>query len=491
MSRTQRLIFELSVPGRTAVTLPAPEVPTPSLEAMFPSSALRAKAPGLPEVSEVDVVRHFVNLSQLNHSVDNGFYPLGSCTMKYNPKVNEDAARLPGFARIHPDQPADTVQGALEIMYKLERYLCEIAGMSRFTLQPAAGAHGELTGLLLIKAYHDSRADFGRKVVLVPDSAHGTNPASAAGVGMTILEVKSDSRGNVDIEDLKDKIGPEVAAMMLTNPNTLGLFDEHVTEIAEIVHGCGALLYYDGANLNAIMGRTRPGDLGFDVVHLNVHKTFSTPHGGGGPGAGPVGVKPILEPFLPTPLVALDPETGMYVWDDDRPQSIGRVHSFHGNFGVLVKTFAYIRSMGPDGLRKASEHAVLNANYIMRRLKPYYDVAFDRTCMHECVLTAKKYKSEHGVATLDIAKRLLDFGFHAPTIYFPLIVPEALMIEPTETESRETLDGFINAMIQISEEAKAEPEKVKSAPHTTPVSRLDDTLAARKPVLRHTKSESD
>ena len=307
---------------------------------MFPSSALRAKAPGLPEVSEVDVVRHFVNLSQLNHSVDNGFYPLGSCTMKYNPKVNEDAARLPGFARIHPDQPADTVQGALEIMYKLERYLCEIAGMSRFTLQPAAGAHGELTGLLLIKAYHDSRADFGRKVVLVPDSAHGTNPASAAGVGMTILEVKSDSRGNVDIEDLKDKIGPEVAAMMLTNPNTLGLFDEHVTEIAEIVHGCGALLYYDGANLNAIMGRTRPGDLGFDVVHLNVHKTFSTPHGGGGPGAGPVGVKPILEPFLPTPLVALDPETGCSCGTTTgRSPSAGCTRSTATS--VLVKTFVH------------------------------------------------------------------------------------------------------------------------------------------------------
>lgn len=485
MKSLQPLIFELSVSGRTAVDLPAPEVPTPSFESFLPTSALRRKAPALPEVSEMDVVRHFVNLSQLNHSVDNGFYPLGSCTMKYNPKINEDASRLPGFSRIHPDQPADTVQGAMEILYELDRYLSELCGMSRFTFQPAAGAHGELTGLLMIKAYHESRGD-RRKVVLVPDSAHGTNPASAAGVGMEILQVKSDDRGNVDIHDLKEKVGPEVAALMLTNPNTLGLFDEDTTEIADTVHACGALLYYDGANANAIMGKARPGDLGFDVVHLNTHKTLSTPHGGGGPGAGPVGVKAFLEPFLPAPLVTIHTETGMYVWDNDRPQSIGKVHSFHGNFGVLVRAWTYMRSLGPDGLRTASEHAVLNANYVMRKLAPYYDVAFDRVCMHECVLSGGRQKRENGVRTLDIAKRLLDFGFHAPTIYFPLIVDEAMMIEPTETESKETLDTFIDAMIKIAREAEENPEQVKSAPLSTPVGRLDETTAARKPILRYT-----
>lgn len=485
MNRPQQLIFELSVAGRHAVDLPAPEVPTPSLDSLFPCSALRAKAPALPEVSEVDVMRHFVNLSQLNYSVDNGFYPLGSCTMKYNPKINEDASRLEGFARIHPDQPADTVQGALELMHEFDKYLCELTGMSRFTLQPAAGAHGELTGVLMIKAYHESRGD-RRDIVLVPDSAHGTNPATAASAGMTIVQIKSDANGNVDIEDLKSKIGPNVAAMMLTNPNTLGLFDTHILEIADIVHSCGALLYYDGANANAIMGKSRPGDFGFDVVHLNVHKTLSTPHGGGGPGAGPVGVKAFLEPFLPTPLVALDPVTGMYLWDDDRPQSIGKVQSFHGNFGVIVRAFTYMRSMGPDGLRTASEHAVLNANYVMRRLEPYYKVAFDRTCMHECVLTSEELKEKYGVGTLDVAKRLLDYGFHAPTIYFPLIVHEAMMIEPTETESRESLDSFIDAMIKIAHEAATEPDTLKSAPVTTVVGRLDETTAARKPVLRYT-----
>jgi len=486
MKGPQALIFELSSPGRTAVSLPAPEVPTPSLSSLLPPHALRNDPPGLPEVSEVDVVRHFVNLSQLNHSVDNGFYPLGSCTMKYNPKVNEDAARIPGFARIHPDQDEATVQGAMELLYSMDRYLSELCGMSRFTLQPAAGAHGEITGLFMVRAYHESRGEH-RTQVLVPDSAHGTNPASAAGVGMEIVVVKSDDRGNVDINDLRSKVGPNTAALMLTNPNTLGLFEENVREIAALVHGCGALLYYDGANANAIMGKSRPGDMGFDVVHLNVHKTLSTPHGGGGPGAGPVGVKSFLEPFLPMPLVRLDDATGMYVWDYDRPQSIGRVHSFNGNFGVVVKAWAYIRSMGPDGLRTASEHAVLAANYVMRRLQPYYDLPYDRPCKHECVLAGTRQKREHDVRTLDIAKRLLDFGFHAPTIYFPLIVDEAMMIEPTETESRETLDHFIDAMIKIAKEAEDHPEVLHDAPHHTPVGRLDETAAARKPILRYTK----
>ena len=486
MRGPQPLIFELSSPGRTAISLPAPEVPTPDLASFLPKQALRHEPLGLPEVSEVDVARHFVNLSQLNHAVDTGFYPLGSCTMKYNPKVNEDAARMPGFALIHPDQDEATVQGAMELLHSMDNYLSELCGMSRFTFQPAAGAHGEITGLFIIRAYHGSRGEH-RTRVLVPDSAHGTNPASAASAGMEIVVVKSDERGNVDVDDLRSKVGPETAALMLTNPNTLGLFEENVREIAALVHGCGALLYYDGANANAIMGKSRPGDMGFDVVHLNVHKTLSTPHGGGGPGAGPVGVKAFLEPFLPVPLVRLEEEAGMYVWDYDRPQSIGRVHSFNGNFGVVVKAWAYIRSMGPNGLRAASEHAVLAANYIMRKLQPYYDLPYDRDCKHECVLAGTRQKREHGVRTLDIAKRLLDFGFHAPTIYFPLIVDEAFMIEPTETESRETLDEFIDAMIRIAKEAETHPEVLHDAPHHTPVGRLDETQAARKPILRYTR----
>ncbi|MEA4883624.1 MAG: aminomethyl-transferring glycine dehydrogenase subunit GcvPB [Clostridia bacterium] len=484
MKGPQPLIFELSSPGRTAFGLPDPDVPTAELASLFPARALRTDPPALPEVSEMDVVRHFVNLSQLNHAVDTGFYPLGSCTMKYNPKINEDAARIPGFALLHADEDESASQGALELMYTLERYLCEIAGMDRFTLQPAAGAHGESTGLFVIRAYHESRHD-RRDKVLVPDSAHGTNPASAAGAGMEIVQVKSDPRGNVDIEDLRAKAGPDVAALMLTNPNTLGLFDEHLKQITEIVHSAGALLYYDGANANAIMGKSRPGDMGFDVVHLNLHKTFSTPHGGGGPGAGPVGVKSPLEPFLPMPLVKLDEATGKYAWDYDRPQSIGRVHSFNGNFGVLVRAWAYIRALGPDGLRTASEHAVLTANYVMRKLQPYFDLPYDRACKHECVLSGSRQKKSTGVRTLDMAKRLLDFGFHAPTVYFPLIVDEAFMIEPTETESKETLDSFIAAMIRIAKEAEEHPEALHEAPHSTPVGRLDETLAARKPILRY------
>ncbi|MCR4424783.1 MAG: aminomethyl-transferring glycine dehydrogenase subunit GcvPB [Firmicutes bacterium] len=486
MKGPQPLIFELSAPGRAAVDLPQPDVPTSDLSTLFPAKSLRVDPPGLPEVSEVDVVRHFVNLSQLNHAVDTGFYPLGSCTMKYNPKVNEDAARLPGFTGLHPAQPESSVQGALELLYSLGRYLSEITGMDKFTLQPVAGAHGEITGLFIIRAYHLSRGEHRTKI-LVPDSAHGTNPASAAGAGMQVVQVKSDSSGNVDIDDLRAKISGEVAALMLTNPNTLGLFDEHLKEINEIVHGAGALLYYDGANANAILGKSRPGDMGFDVIHLNLHKTFSTPHGGGGPGSGPVGVKEFLEPFLPTPLVEFDEASGMYRWNYERPQSIGRVHSWNGNFAVMVRAWAYIRSMGPDGLRTASEHAVVNANYVMRKLMPLFDLPYDRPCKHECVLSGTKQKKAHGVRTLDMAKRLLDFGYHAPTVYFPLIVDEAMMIEPTETESRETLDAFIEVMTRIAHEAEECPDVLHDAPHTTPVGRLDETQAARRPVLRYSR----
>lgn len=488
MKKLNPLIFEMSSPGRTGFSLPCSDVPELPIESMVPDTMIRKTPPALPEVSEVDVVRHFVNLSSLNHGVDTGFYPLGSCTMKYNPKINEDAARLKGFLKLHPEMPSHGAQGALNVLHDLDLWLSEICGMDRFTLQPVAGAHGELTGLFIIRAYHHGRGDCKRDKILAPDSSHGTNPASAAAVGMTVVQVASDSRGNVDIEDLKSKVGPDTAGLMLTNPNTLGLFDEHICEITSVVHDAGGLVYYDGANANAIMGKTRPGDMGFDVVHLNLHKTFSTPHGGGGPGAGPVGVRKFLEPFLPKPLVKL--EDGVYAWDYDLPYSIGHVHSYNGNFGVLLRAWAYIRSMGPCGLKAASELAVLNANYLMENLKGDFELPYDRTCMHEFVLSGNRQKKESGVRTLDMAKRLLDYGFHAPTIYFPLIVEEAIMIEPTETESKETLDSFIAAMKQIAKDAQEDPEVLKTAPHHTPVGRLDETLAARKPVLKWTKGDN-
>jgi len=486
MSKLQPLIFELSVEGREAFSLPECDVPKLPMAELIPSDFMRKSSPTLPEVSEGDVVRHFVNLSTLNHSVDSGFYPLGSCTMKYNPKINEDACRLGGFAHIHPDQPESTVQGAMKLLYTLDEYLSELTGMNKFTLQPVAGAHGELTGLLIIRAYHIHKGE-NRNIILVPDSAHGTNPASAAGAGMKVVQVKSDSRGNVDVEDLKTKLDSNVAALMLTNPNTLGLFDEHIAQIAELVHEAGALLYYDGANANAIMGKSRPGDMGFDVVHLNLHKTLSTPHGGGGPGSGTVGVKEFLTPFLPLPVISFDEYANKYFWDYDRPLSIGKVHSFNGNFAVMVRAWTYIRSMGPDGLKNASENAVLNANYIMAKLKDLFALPYDRTCMHEFVFSGSKQKRENGVTTTDMAKRLLDFGYHAPTIYFPLIVDEAMMIEPTETESRETLDTFIEVMRQIAIEAKENPDLLHNSPVSTPIGRLDETTAARKPILRWTK----
>lgn len=479
------LIFELSKEGRIGYSLPDMDVPEAEVENLIPADYIRTDAPELPEVSELDIMRHYTALSRRNHGVDSGFYPLGSCTMKYNPKVHEVLARLDGFAHIHPLQDESTVQGAMELMYNLQESLKEITGMDEVTLQPAAGAHGEWTGLMMIRAYHEARGDFARTKVIVPDSAHGTNPASATVAGFETITVKSDENGLVDVEDLKKVVGPDTAALMLTNPNTLGLFEEYILEIADIVHNAGGKLYYDGANLNAIMGKTRPGDMGFDVVHLNLHKTFTGPHGGGGPGSGPVGVKKDLIPYLPVPVL-VKTEDG-YTFDYDRPESIGRIKPFYGNFGINVRAYAYIRTMGPDGLREVTENAVLNANYLMRRLAPYYDLPYDRHCKHEFVLSGRRQK-KLGVRTLDIAKRLLDFGFHPPTIYFPLNVEESMMIEPTETESKETLDQFIDVMIQIAKEAEETPEVVQEAPHTTVVKRLDETLAARKPILKYTKN---
>jgi glycine dehydrogenase subunit 2 len=480
----QPLIFELSKPGRIGYSLPELDVPEVDVIELIPEGYMREEEPELPEVSELDIMRHYTALSKRNHGVDSGFYPLGSCTMKYNPKVNENVARFNGFAHLHPLQDESSVQGALELMYDLQQHLKEITGMDEVTLQPAAGAHGEWTGLMMIRAYHEANGDFQRTKVIVPDSAHGTNPASATVAGLETITVKSNEHGLVDIEDLKRVVGPDTAALMLTNPNTLGLFEENIVEMAEIVHEAGGKLYYDGANLNAVLSKARPGDMGFDVVHLNLHKTFTGPHGGGGPGSGPVGVKEDLIPFLPKPVIMKKDEK--YVLDYDRPQSIGRVKPYYGNFGINVRAYTYIRSMGPDGLKEVTENAVLNANYMMRKLAPYYDLPFDRHCKHEFVLSGKRQK-KLGVRTLDIAKRLLDFGYHPPTIYFPLNVEECIMIEPTETESKETLDAFIDAMIQIAKEAEENPEIVQEAPHTTVVKRLDETTAARKPILRYEK----
>jgi glycine dehydrogenase subunit 2 len=478
----QALIFELSTNGRVGYSLPEMDIPEVKLEELIPQEYLRAVEPNLPEVSELDIMRHYTALSKRNHGVDSGFYPLGSCTMKYNPKINENVARFAGFAHLHPLQDESSVQGALELMYDLQEHLIEITGMDEVTLQPAAGAHGEWTGLMLIRAYHEANGDTKRTKVIVPDSAHGTNPASATVAGFETITVKSDENGLVDLTDLRSVVGEDTAALMLTNPNTLGLFEENILEMAQIVHEAGGKLYYDGANLNAVLSKARPGDMGFDVVHLNLHKTFTGPHGGGGPGSGPVGVKKDLIPFLPKPVVTK--KDGEYVLDYDRPQSIGRVKPYYGNFGINVRAYTYIRTMGPDGLKAVTEYAVLNANYMMRRLEPYFDLPFDRHCKHEFVLSGKRQK-KLGVRTLDIAKRLLDFGYHPPTIYFPLNVEECIMIEPTETESKETLDAFIEAMIQIAKEAEENPEIVQEAPHTTVVGRLDETTAARKPILRY------
>ncbi|HIQ05553.1 MAG TPA: glycine dehydrogenase subunit 2 [Anaerolineae bacterium] len=479
---TEPLIYEISHPGRTSASLPALDVP----ETPLPEGLVRKELP-LPEVTEVDLMRHYVHLSQMNHSVDTGFYPLGSCTMKYNPKVNEEAARLPGFAHLHPLQDPETAQGALQLMFELQELLVEISGMAAVSLQPSAGAHGELTGVLIMRKYQLDRGETQRTKILVPDSAHGTNPASTTMSGLTVVEIPSDTRGNVDLDALKASLDETVVGLMLTNPNTLGLFDEHLLEIAEAMHASGALLYGDGANLNALLGVAKPGDLGFDVLHFNLHKTFSTPHGGGGPGSGPVGVAEHLAPYLPGPIVARrteehehgEPE---FYWQMPE-KSIGRVKSFWGNFGIMVRAYTYIRMMGAAGLRQVAENAVINANYLQARLKEMYPVPYgDRTCMHEFVAQGI-LEGAPDVHTLDIAKRLIDFGFHPPTIYFPLIVREALMIEPTETESKETLDAFADALIRIAEEARSDPEVLHTAPHAAPVRRLDEVKAARDLIL--------
>lgn len=483
--RTEPLIFELSKTGRHGVTMPALDVPP----ADVPDELCRDSVP-LPEVSEIDVIRHYTRLSQLNHAVDIDFYPLGSCTMKYNPKINELAARMPGFAQIHPLQDAETVQGALQLMYELQTALAEISGFDAVTLQPAAGAHAELTGILIARAYFESIGDTGRTTVLVPDSAHGTNPATAAMAGYKVVTVPSDDCGNVDIDRLRELVGPDTAALMITNPNTLGLWDENIEEAIKLVHEAGGLVYNDGANFNAILGIARPGDLGVDIMHYNLHKTFSTPHGGGGPGSGPLGVKAHLAKFLPGPTVVKveggDPE---YQWDWPEA-SIGKIHSFHGNFGMHVRAHTYIRMNGAEGLRQISEDAVLAANYLMHKLRDRYELAYDRMCMHEFVLSANRQKRQ-GVRALDIAKRMLDFGIHPPTVYFPLIVDEAMMIEPTETESIESLDAFIAIMHQIADEAEEKPEYVTSAPHETFYKRLDEVRANRQLNLRWVPSEPE
>src|SRR5579883_3472290 len=481
MSTVEPLIFEKGAPGRRAATMTAMDVPTEPLDNLIPESMIRKEPAKLPEVSEIEIVRHYTHLSQRNFGVDTGFYPLGSCTMKYNPKLNEDMAALPGFARIHPLQPDETVEGAIQLVYELEQYLAEISGMTRVTLQPSAGAHGELTGLMLIKAFHESNGQGHRNLVLIPDNAHGTNPASATLADYKAVEVKTDPRtGGIEMEHLKallDANAANIAAIMMTNPNTLGLFDSKIVEIATLVHEVGGQLYYDGANANAVLGITRPGDMGFDVVHFNLHKTCSTPHGGGGPGAGPIGVKEHLVPFLPGPLPAKN-EQGEYYWQDPGPNSIGK-----------VRAYTYIRTYGPDGLLHVAQSAILNANYLKHELASDYEIAYPQTCQHEFIATAQRQKDENGVTATDIAKRLLDFGMYAPTIYFPLIVHEAMMIEPTETETRETLDYFISIMRQIAEEARTNPEIVKTAPHTTVIGRLDQALAARKPNLRWTPGQ--
>ncbi|WP_088104705.1 aminomethyl-transferring glycine dehydrogenase subunit GcvPB [Halalkalibacter urbisdiaboli] len=483
-TKDQALIFELSKPGRVGHSLPHLDVPEQLIEELLPSEFIRESEPELPEVSELQIMRHYTALSTRNHGVDSGFYPLGSCTMKYNPKINEQVARYEGLAHIHPYQPVEQVQGALELLYNLQTSLAEITGMDEVTLQPAAGAHGEWTGLMMIRAYHEANGDFQRTKVIVPDSAHGTNPASATVAGFESVTVRTDEQGLVDLSHLIEVVGDDTAALMLTNPNTLGLFETYIEEMAAIIHNAGGKLYYDGANSNAILGIARPGDMGFDVVHLNLHKTFTGPHGGGGPGSGPVGVKKELVPFLPKPVIMK--KDGKYDLDYNIPQSIGRVKPYYGNFGINVRAYTYIRTMGPDGLRKVSEYAVLNANYMMRRLEPYFDLPYTQHCKHEFVLSGRRQK-KLGVRTLDMAKRLLDFGYHPPTIYFPLNVEECMMFEPTETESKETLDEFIDAMIQIAKETEENPEVVQEAPHHTVIGRLDETLAARKPVLRYSR----
>jgi glycine cleavage system P protein (glycine dehydrogenase) subunit 2 len=474
-----KLIFEKSQAGRRGGELPKPDVPV----AEVPAELRRKSPPRLPELAEPEILRHFTELSTRNFGIDTGFYPLGSCTMKYNPRVNERLVMLPGFRDLHPYQEEEGIQGALELMWRLQESLIEVSGLHACSLQPAAGSQGELTGLMLMRAYFADRGEADRRdTIVTADTAHGTNPASVTMAGYKLAKVQTDARGNVDVAHLRELVDDRTAGLMLTNPSTLGLFDEHIEEIAAIFHDVGALLYYDGANLNAVCGISRPGDMGFDIVHINLHKTFSQPHGGGGPGGGPIVVRDKLEPFLPVPAVVKDGEA--FRLDYDRPQSIGKVRGYTGPFGVFVRSYAYIRSYGPQ-LREMSETAVLNANYLLALLRDDYDLPYDRLCMHEFVLSARSLKREHGISALDAAKRLMDYGFHPPTIYFPLVVPEALMIEPTETEAKETLDAFAEAMLAIVQEAADDPEVLRAAPHGRPVRRLDEVKAAKRAVVKY------
>lgn len=478
------LIFERSVPGRQGVLPPACDVPILPLQDILGAENLRAEPPGLPEVSELDTVRHYTRLSQRNYGIDTGFYPLGSCTMKYNPRINEKVAALAGFTHVHPLQPERTAQGALRILFELQEDLKAITGFDTLCLQPVAGAQGELLSLMTIKAYHASQGEGEkRKIVLVPDSAHGTNPASAALCGYTVRSIPTDAKGNTDLNALQEYLSDEVAAMMLTNPSTLGLFDQNAQQACEMVHSVGGFVFCDGANMNALVGVVRPAEIGFDCMHLNLHKTFSTPHGGGGPGAGAIGVSEKLAPFLPTPLV-IQHGDGSFGFQTDLPQSVGKVHAFYGNFLNLLRAYVYIRAYGGESLRNIGEYAVLNANYMLARIREVFPPAIDRFCMHECIVTAQSLKTKHGVRAFDVAKRLLDYGFHPPTMYFPLIVPECLMIEPTESESRQTLDMFANALLTIAEEAETNPDLLKNAPHHMPVRRLDEASAAKTLTLR-------
>jgi len=479
-----KLIYEKSQAGRRGIGVPKPEgLPVPEL----PAELARKEPPRLPELAEPEVLRHFTELSTRNFGIDTGFYPLGSCTMKYNPRINERLVGLPGFAQLHPLVEDDAAQGALELEWRLQQILLEVTGLDAVSLQPAAGSQGELTGLMLFHAYFRDRGeDEQRRKIVIPDTAHGTNPASVTMAGYELTPVKTDPRGNIDIDDLRGKVDEHTAGLMLTNPSTLGLFDENIEEIERIFHGAGALMYYDGANLNAVCGISRPGDMGFDVVHINLHKTFSQPHGGGGPGGGPIAVRGMLEPFLPVPVVVRDEDA--FRLDYDRPKTIGKVRAFTGPFGVFVRSYAFMRSYGP-GLREMSEVAVLNANYLLARLKDAYELPYERLCMHEFVLSARHLKRDHGVSALDVAKRLMDYGFHPPTVYFPLVVPEALMIEPTESEAKETLDAFVDAMLAIAGEAADDPTVLHEAPHNRPVRRLDEVRAVKQPVVRYAFDE--
>jgi glycine dehydrogenase subunit 2 len=487
-----RTIFQKGAPGRRAFVCPELDVPAPDVSELLPERFRRQQPPLLPEVSEPEIVRHYVGISKRNFDLDSGFYPLGSCTMKHNPRLHERVAALPGHSRLHPLQDPERAQGALELMWRLQLALSELSGLPHVSLQPSAGSHGELAGLLLTRAYHEDRGQ-SRHKVLAPDTSHGTNPATVTMAGFELVKLATNADGGIDLDDLRAKADTDVACLMLTNPNTLGLFDQNIVEIAEIVHGVGATLYYDGANLNAVMGLSRPGDMGFDIVHFNLHKSFTQPHGGGGPGSGPIAVSERIEPFLPVPVVVRGGD-GQFALDYERPKSIGRLRGFHGNYGCFVRAYAYICSLGADGLKDASEAAVLNANYLLARLRQLdvaerLPLAYGELCMHEFVLSGGPMKRELEIKTLDLAKRLLDFGFHPPTVYFPLLVEEALMVEPTETETKETLDAFAEAIAEILREAEQDPEIARNAPYTTPVRRLDEVAAAKQPVIRERATE--